>query len=170
MRRNPEIRRSLFNVVRVAHPADRLFRYVFKQRGRPIHFHLRLAVLADRGSFYAAVQQIGHQLGTVTNSQNRDPQLEDFLRTSGRVLSVYAVGPSCKNDALRIHFLNLFKAHSTGVDFAVHIAFSDSSGNQLIVLSAEVEDDYKFSIHRVPPGVKSKTPALPDVIPVADAL
>ena len=81
-----------------------------------------------------------HQLGAVADTQYRNPHFKNRFITGRRIIAVYAVRAACKNNAFGISFTDFLQAHGVGVNLAVNVAFSDSSGNQLIILSAEVQN------------------------------
>ena len=71
--------RGLLNIICMAHPADRLCRYIRKQLGGRVNIHLCLSVLADRGCCHLSAQQVCHQLCAIADSQNRNTQFKDFF-------------------------------------------------------------------------------------------
>ncbi len=66
-----------------------------------------------------------------------------------RMLVVYAVGSARKNNADRRKFPDLFDRHGTGLQFAVHAEIAHATGNKLVVLSSEVENEHFFVIHSI---------------------
>ena len=65
----------------------------------------------------------------------------------GGFFQVYAVWSAGKDNALGIHLLNGIQGHSVGVHFTVDTALADPAGDQLIVLSAEIQNDNHLSAH-----------------------
>ena len=118
-----------------------------KQRGRPIHKDLCLAVLSHRSLLYLSAQHMHHQLRAIAQTENRDPKLKQFLCISRRSLLITTVRSPGQDDPLRVLFLNLLNTRLVGIYFTVNITFSDAPCNQLIVLTAKVNDDYLFLIH-----------------------
>ena len=119
-----------------------------KQRGRPIHKNLRLAILSHRSLLHLPPQHMHHQLCAVAQTEHRDPKLKQLLCISRRSLLITTVRSSGQNDPLRVHFLNLFKIRPVGIYLTINIAFSDTSCNQLVILTAKVNDNYLFLIHK----------------------
>ena len=149
MGRNPEPCRHLGNIDPMAHPAHGLWRYPLKQLAGRIYIHLRVSILADNRFLDNAVQQVTHQLGSVADSKNRYPQFKNLLGTTRRSVFKYHIRSACENDSLGIHLLNLVQAHIVRMDFAVYIALADAARNQLIILTAKVQNDNHLSIHEI---------------------
>ena len=103
--------------------------------------YLRLAIFPHRRCGNPATKQVVHQLRAVADAQHRNSQFKNTFITGRRIVAIYTVGAARKNNAFGIHFPDFLKTHRMGVNLAVHIAFPDSSGNQLIVLPAEVQDN-----------------------------
>ena len=139
--------RRLGNIIGMAHPAYRHRGNLLKQKGGLIYLHLGLSILADRSGGYLSAQLVCHQLGAIADAQDRNTQIKNRLINVGGFLQIYAVGTAGKDDALGIHFFNGLQRHSIGVHFAVDIAFADTAGNQLIILTAEVQNNNHLSVH-----------------------
>ncbi len=147
MCRNGKISRCLFNIICVAHPADCFFGYAFKQLGLVVHRNLSFAVFADRCSCHFSSQHMRHELGTVADTKYGHTQFEHFHITKRGLFAVYAVGASCENNSLGMHFFQLVQRKVVRMHFTIYIAFSDSAGYQLVILTAEIENHNHFSIH-----------------------
>ena len=104
--------------------------------------HFCLSVFTNRSGGYRSSQKMVHQLGAVADAQYRNPQFKYAFITGRRIITVYAVRAACKNNALGILLTDLLQAHGIGVDFTVNVAFPDSSGDQLVILPAEVQDNH----------------------------
>ena len=151
MRRDPEIQRGAFNIVRVAHPADRLIRHIRKKRRGSVNLHLRLSVFTDRSRLHAASKKMCHQLGAVTDPQNRHPKFKNIHPASGGVLIINTVRASRKNNAFGIHFPQPFQTDAAGMNLTINIAFPDPSCDQLIILTAKIKYNDHFLFHTFTP-------------------
>ena len=77
--------------------------------------------------------------------------MKQILGAGSRTGFIAACGAAGQDDSLGIHRFYLIQVCLVRVDFAIYIAFSDSSGDQLIVLSAKINDNYQFFFHGCPP-------------------
>ena len=150
---NSEALRNLVYIVAVTHPRNALRRNILKKNIIGVVIGHGLAVFADsvvsRGD-YVAAERIRHELTAVAYAENRNTQLKNLWSVVRRALVIYAVGSACEDDALGVERLDFFKLHRVGQDFAVHIALANPSGDKLIVLTAEIEDNYRFLVHIIP--------------------
>ncbi len=64
------------------------------------------------------------------------------------------VRTACEDDALVAVCLDRLKVGGVGEDLGVNVEITDSAGDELIVLSAEVEDKY-FFVHSFRPFLDS---------------
>ena len=135
------------NIIVVAHPANIPAFYAFEQRTICLQFHGSLAKFADTSAFNMSTQSMCHELMSIANAKNRHTQLENTGINFWSFFSIYAVWSTCKNYTFRIFRFDLFKRIGIRNNLAVNSAFSNSSGNQLIVLAAEVNNQYKFVLH-----------------------
>ena len=72
------------DVIRVAHPADALFRDVSEEQAAGLfHGHFHPAVLAGGRVGDDAAAHPGHELGAVADPEDRDAQRKDILRVVG---------------------------------------------------------------------------------------
>ena len=145
VRRDPEARRHLGDIIRVAHPAGGLLRNSLEQRrfflsgGRRIQIDVRVAVLTDGRGPDGAAQHVRHQLRAVADAEHRNAQLEELPAAGGRICRVDAVWSAGQDNPLRSHRADLFHTHRMRVNLTVHIAFADSAGDQLLILPAEIQ-------------------------------
>ena len=148
VRRDLKARRDPGDVVVVAHPADHGIRKTLIQWARNrIHLHLRFAVFPLRRALHSASEDMHHQLRPVAQAQHRYAQFKQFLRRGGGAFPVYTVRTAGEYDALRRHVPDCLKIGPVGIDLAVDLAFPDSSCHQLIVLTAEIDDDHFLLLH-----------------------
>src|SRR5213075_3233865 len=78
-------------------------------------------------------------LHAVANPEHGNPQQKNPLVALGGSRLVNARGPAGENEPLRCMFLNLFRGDVVPDDFAVDVVLPDAAGDELGVLSAEVE-------------------------------
>ena len=135
------------NIIIVAHPANILAFNTFKQGTIGLQFHGSLTEFADTSTFNMSTQSMCHELMSIANAKNRYTQLKNTGINFRSFFSIYAVWSTCKNYTFWIFCLDLFKSIGIRDNFAVNSAFSNSSGNQLIILAAEVNNQYKFVLH-----------------------
>ena len=95
-----------------------------------------------------APQQVGHQLAAVADAQNGHAPGENFRVHLGGGVQIHAVGAAGEDDADGIHGLQLREGSGVGLDFAVHAALPHPAGNELVVLSAEVQHDNSLMRHK----------------------
>ena len=98
-----------------------------------------------------AAQCVRHQLTAVADTQNGHAQRKQGRINLRRSVIVNAVGAACEDDALGVLRLDFLQGFFPGHDFAVYMMFSDTAGNQLIILTAEVQNEDHFLIHYIPP-------------------
>ena len=96
-------------------------------------------------------QGVGHELTAVADAQNRYPPGENRPVNPGRAVQVDGVRPAGEDDADGVHRPQFSQRSGPGLHLAVHIALPHPAGNELIVLSAKVDDKNFF--HAVPPCV-----------------
>ena len=135
--------RHLLHIVAVAHPGNALGRQALEQLAVGSEIGLRLAVLPGgirRSRRHPAAQIVSDELTAVANAQNGNPQLEDLrVRLRGRGI-VHTVGPTGKDNADGGHRLDLRHRGGIGPDLAVYAAFPDPPGDELIILTSEIEN------------------------------
>ena len=147
--RDLEAGRRLFDIIVVAHPADRGGLNIRKHLAGIVHKNLRLAVLALRCAADVTTQQVHHQLAAVADAQNRHAPVEDLRVDRGGILQINAVGATGKDDALGVLRLDERQIRLVGIDFTVDIVFADAAGDQLVVLAAEIQNDHGFVLHDI---------------------
>jgi hypothetical protein len=91
-----------------------------------------------------------HQLRSIAQAQNRNPQFKQLPAAGCCPLLIAAVGASCQNNSLGIHSLDLTNVCLVGVNFTIYAALTDTAGHKLVILAAEVDHNDLFSIHKYP--------------------
>ena len=131
----------------MAHPDDGALRHSLQQgRIRGVHLDLRPSVLPESGPGHIAPQDPLHQLCAVAESQNRDPEGEQLRGAGGGAFFIAARRTSGQDDALRRHLPDLLQRGTIGIDLAVDVVLPDPARHQLVVLSAEINDDDFFLV------------------------
>ena len=144
--RHFEAFRRLGDVVRVAHPADGIWGHILHDQAvRPVDGEVRMTVFADWRLFHFAAQGVRHELRAVANPENRDAEFVELFLVGRRGRFEHAVRAAGQDDPLGRHGLELVNGCFVRMDFAVHLAFADPSGNELLVLSAEIQHNHQFT-------------------------
>ena len=140
-------RSCLLDIIIVTHPADILVGQTIKQRAGGIQVHQRFAVFPLGSLGHTAAQLVHHQLAAVANPQNRHaPGIHGGIN-GGRIRQISAVGPTGKNDPLRVFGLDLCKISAIGINFAIHVALADAACDQLVILTAKIQNNDSFLLH-----------------------
>ena len=147
-----EALRQVCNIVCVAHPADGgilliTFDILQKQGRFFIYIDLRASVFADRSGFHAAPAAVCHELGPVTDSQNRNSEFEQLLRTGGGFFIIDTGGTAGQNNTFGSKLPDLINPHGVRMNLTINITFPDTPGDELLILSPEIQYDHKFSFH-----------------------
>ena len=135
--------------VAVAHPGDALLGQALEQAAGG-EVRLRAAVFAGRAVLRGrdlAAECLGHELAAVADAEDRHAQREDGgidLRGGGIIDAVRAAG---EDKALGLHGLELLQRGRVGLDLAVYIALTDTAGDELVILPAEVQNENRFHAH-----------------------
>ena len=94
-----------------------------------------------------AAQAVGHELAAVADPQNGNAPGKDLGVYVGRGLQVDAVRAAGKDDADGVHRFQLRQGRGVGLYFTVNAALPNPAGNELIILSAKIQDKHKFMVH-----------------------
>ena len=144
-------RRNLRYIIIMAHPANGFRRYILKQLAVGVHHYFNFSVLSDRRLLHLAAQHLHHNLRAITKPEHRNPHFKKLRRTSRCSRLVAAVRTSGQNNALRIHLPYFCQVRLIRINLTVDITLPDAARHQLIVLSAEIQYDYCFSLHFISP-------------------
>ena len=130
--------RGLFRIVLMAHPAHIVLFQTGEETGFIVQHYSGLAVFPAAGMGHHTAQSLGHELVAVADAQDRDAHFENPFIHAGGIFRIDTVGTAGQDDGLGILGFDLVQGVIVRNDFAVHTAFTNSSGNQLAVLCAEV--------------------------------
>ncbi len=137
--------RCLGNVICMRHPDGRSFLPIMQQyRLFCIRMDFCMAIFRDRRCFDFTFEKICHQLGAIADAKHRNAKFKQLWIIGQRIFQVDTVWSAGQNDALRIHFLQLFQRCCIGMNLTVYVIFTDPAGNQLLILSAKVQYDNFF--------------------------
>ena len=147
LRNNLKPFRCLWDIIGVTHPADCLWLYTLEDSTAVIYIHFGSAILTDWRSFHGTSKHICHQLRAITDSENRNSQIKYFLLIAWWILAIHAIWATRENDSLWIHFLDLVERQGVRMHLCIHITFTDTTCNQLVVLTTKIKHDNHFLIH-----------------------
>ena len=116
---------------------------------------MNFSVLGNGSCGNLAVAHPCHKLTAVANSENGNADIKNILGVMRRLHIENGVRTACEDDALVASRFDRFKVGGVGEDLSVNVEITDSAGDELIVLSAEIEDKY-FFVHSIRPFVKDR--------------
>ena len=154
-----EALRHLGHVVPVAHPGDALRREAPEQLTVRIEEGLRLAVFPGRvrlGRRDSAPQRVGHELTAIADPQHRHAQVEDLRIAERRILSIDAARSAGEDESDGIHAFEFLQRRGVGLYLAVHPALPDPPGDQLVILTAEIQNDNHLVLHALSPAFAAR--------------
>lgn len=134
--------RGLGDVVRMAHPANVFGPYVREKLRFAVISDDRAPVFADAGRTDRAAQDLSDHLCAVADPEDRDAGFEERPSAKRRVLAVDAVRTTGQDDALVVSGKDPVEADRIRKDLGVDVLLADAPRDELIVLSAEIEDQY----------------------------
>ena len=138
------------NIVGVAHKRYGVFFHAVKQHAVCVHHGVDCAVLAYRAGTDFAAEGVTHKLHAVANAKHGDTKFKQLLGAMRRAFVVYAVRTARQYDTDRSNLLDFFHGSVAGQYLGVHVALAHTSGNKLLVLSAEVEDKHRLLFFHKP--------------------
>ena len=134
----------LSHIVAVAHPGHALSGQTLEELAVGVVIGLGLAVLSggvvlSLGDL--AAQGVGDELAAVADAQDGHAPGENFRVHMGGGLQIDGVGTAGEDNADGVHGLQLGQGSGVGLDLAVNAALTDPAGDELVVLSAEVQNN-----------------------------
>ena len=136
-----EALRQLIDPVRMAHPHDAALGHIGKKLGSLLfQVQLNLAVFGSLGGDDRAAGHPGGELAAVANAKNGNAQLQNRRVIVGGGHIIDAVGAAGEDDALVVPGLDLSGGNGIVLlDLRIDMEIPDSAGDQLVILSAEVQ-------------------------------
>ncbi len=148
MGRNGKAFRDGRDIIGMAHPDAGGIADICKQSGiLTVNGHDSMTVLTGGGCFDRTAQLIGHQLGSVADAQHRNAGFEKICRISRGLGVINTVGAPCQNNAFGTHGQQPVQAGGIGMNLAIYFAFPDPAGDQLFILSSEIQYNNQISFH-----------------------
>ncbi len=125
----------------VAHPNLGVLRNILKQISAVQLFEFGKTIFPFLGLLHFAPQRIHHKLHAVTDAQNGNIQAEYALVHAWAVAFINARRSPGQDDSLRRQLLNLFHGEGRRLDDTINPALAHATGNQLIELRPEINDE-----------------------------
>lgn len=134
----------------MAHPNNTLFGNVLPKKAVLTQLKLNLAVFGNRSGCNLAVAHPCDELTAVADAENRNADVKNIFCIMRRFHIKNRVRSACEDDSLVAVCLDRLKVGGVGENLGVNVEITDSAGDELIVLSAEIEDKY-FFVHSFRP-------------------
>ena len=117
---------------------------------------LRDAVFTLFRARHRAAEQVGKQLGTVTDTQHGQAQLKNTRVRMGRAVLMHAGRTTAQNDPRRGHLSKCFRRDRVGDNDAVYLRFTYPARNQFTVLCAKIQHNHRFpnTFHKNDPFIR----------------
>ena len=109
--------------------------------------NLRVSVFAVLCSAHFAAQSVRHELQPVADSEHGQSKLKHARIGRGSIFVINGRRPARENDSNRRVLANFFDGGIARKHNRKDILLADASGDQLGILGAEVEDDYRLGFH-----------------------
>ena len=142
----------LFHVVAVAHPRHALFGQALEELAGRIEEGLGLAVFA-RGRVVCrhdlAAEVVGDELAAIADAEHGHARIKERGIDVRRILKVNAVRAAGEDEADGLHREKVREGRRVGLHLAVNAAFTHAAGDQLVVLTAEIQYDDGLMVHVV---------------------
>ena len=144
IRQNLKSVRSFGDIVGMAHPADALFGDRLKEVSRFQNADFPFAVLTGFGVRNSAAQRVCNELTAIADSEHGYSERKYLRRDMRRRFFIDAVGAAREDDAYGIIFLDFLYRHIAVFQIAIYIEVTHAARDELIILSAEIEDEDFF--------------------------
>src|SRR5450759_3668971 len=132
--------------IAVTHPHIRRFFNAGKDSVLRIDNQLGTSEFSSSGFVNFTAKLEGHQLKSVTYTQDRYAQVEESFIGNRRVARVDARGPPGEYNALWVKRSNFLERDIVWMDFTIDMKLAHPTGNQLRVLGAIIKDEDAFYI------------------------
>ena len=135
--------RQAIDIIHMAHPGGSLLRQALEERGSGVEEGFGFTKFAGRSGFNLTAQSVCNQLAAVAQTQHRDAHRQNSRVDLRSIFDIDAIRAAGEDQTDWRVLLNLFHGgFSEGDDFAVYTQIADTAGNQLIVLTAKVQDEH----------------------------
>ena len=135
-------------IVNMAHPYSFVFTKTFEQWRLCIHFYRSFTKFTSISRFNFTAQSVSHELHAVAKAEHRRAQFEYFCFNTRRFFFVYAVRTACENYTHWVQFFDFSNRFIIRIHFTVNVVFTNATCNQLIILTAKIDNDNKlFLVH-----------------------
>ena len=146
MGENLEACGELHHRIPVAHPHGSVVFDVGEQIRGIVDVQCCLTVLPAFGPFHRTAQLLHHQLHSVANPQNRNPQFPNPGIAMGRAGIVHGVGSTREDNPFGFELAQLFGGGAIGQHFRVDLGFANSTGDQFRILGTEVQNNDQLAV------------------------
>ena len=140
----------LFHVVAVAHPRHALFRQTLEELAGRIEEGLSLAVFA-RGRVVRrhdlAAEVVRDELAAIADAEHGHACIKERGINVRRILKINAVRAAGEDEADGLRRKKVREGRRVGLHLAVNAAFTHAAGDQLVVLTTEIQYDDGLMIH-----------------------
>ena len=143
---------DLFHVVAVAHPRHALFGKTLEEFAVRVKKRLGLAVFARGGVVCGddlAAEVVRDELAAVADAEHGHARIKERGIDVRRVLEVDTVRAAGEDEADGLHCKKICEGRRVGLHLTVNAAFTHAAGDQLVVLTAEVQDNDGLMVHVV---------------------
>ena len=137
----------------MAHPADKAVRLVAEEQAFDrAACGFGAAVFPAVGAGNMPAKLLRNELNAIADAQNWNSELIERGVDPGSVLDVDAVRPAGKDDADRVLLLDFLDGNGIGLDLAVNAALAHPTCDEMVILSAKVDDQYQLMVlHKLLP-------------------
>ena len=138
--------RDAADIIRMTHPADALLRNILKEHVIPYPDQCFSVFAGLFSTGDSAARHIRHQLRSVTDTQDRDSQIQNAGIIMGRIRIIDTVRTSGKNDpAVSLIFYLIRQDPVIRSDLRVDSQITYPAGYKLIVLTTKIK--HKYFLH-----------------------
>ena len=92
-------------------------------------------------------EPVNQELRAVTNAENGHAELEYLFIHPGGIVEINRVRAASEDYPLGVHLAYFVYRRLIRFDFAVNLMLAHSARNELVVLSAEIDDQNFFVLH-----------------------
>lgn len=148
LRQNSEASRKHFDAVAVTHPDREWVRNTGEEGSGIGQIYDGLAEFPLISGYYLPASRPCHQLQAVTDSQHGNTQIEKLGRQPGAPRPADGIGAPRKNDSDGLQAFYTVHRRSKGGDFTVNRKLADPARDQLGILRAKIQNEYRLAVNR----------------------